>query len=71
MRYQIKIGKNNQIPLPDELCRELGINLGDILFCKLIENSTKIEMTKHIDQTLSDAEIASEGNLARVTPYIY
>jgi hypothetical protein len=68
--YQVKIGKNNQIPLPGDLCRELGINLGDILICKLAENSTKIEITKHIDQTLSDAKIASEGNLARVIPNI-
>lgn len=69
MSHQVKVGKNNQIPLPDDLCRELGINLGDILICKLIEDSTKIEMTKHIDQTLSDAEIESEGNLARIIPY--
>lgn len=70
MSYQVRVGKNSQIPLPDDLCRELGINLGDILICKLLESSTKIEMAKHIDQTLSDAEIESEGNLARVTPYI-
>ncbi len=70
MSYQVKVGKNNHIPLPDNICRELGINLGDILICKLAENSTKIEMTKHSDQTLSDADIESVGNLTRVVPYI-
>ena len=68
--YQVKVGKNNQIPLPDDICRDLGINLGDILICKLAENSTQIEMTKHVDQTLSDTEIASVGNLTRVIPFI-
>ncbi len=68
--YHVKVGKNNQIPLPDDLCKELRINLGDILICKLVENSTKIEMTKHENQTLSDAEIASVENLKRVIPCI-
>lgn len=68
--YQVTIGKNNQIPIPENICMELGINLGDILICKLAENATQIQMTKHEDQTLSDAEIASAGNLTRIISYI-
>ncbi|ENM3782631.1 hypothetical protein QMW93_003709 [Vibrio cholerae] len=66
MNYPVKIGENNEIPLPDELCSELDIKVGDILFCEVVEKSSKIVMTKHNDQTLSDAEIASAGNLTRV-----
>lgn len=69
MIYQAKLGKNNQIPLPDNICRELGINLGDILICELADNSSLV-MRKHTDQTLSDADIAVDGNLIRVTPYV-
>lgn len=67
--YQVKIKKNKQIPLPDSICRELGINIGDILICESVENSSKITMRKHVEQTLSDAAIASAGNLTRVVPY--
>lgn len=69
MGYLVEVGKNNEILLPDELCNELNISIGDIFICKLTENSTKIEMTKHTDQTLSDAEIAASANLTRVTAY--
>ncbi|GAB2917150.1 hypothetical protein [Rheinheimera gaetbuli] len=69
MSHQVKVSKNNQIQLPNNLCIELGINLGDILFCELAEDSSKIVMTKHIDQSLGDAEIESAGNLTRVIPF--
>lgn len=67
---QVTIGKNNQIPLSDTICSELGIDISDILIFKSACNSTKIEMTKYEDQTLSDAEIASAGNLTRVALYL-
>lgn len=66
MNYQVKLGENNEIPLPDNLCSELDIKIGDILFCEVVENSSKLVMTKHSNQTLSDADIASAGNLTRV-----
>ncbi len=66
MHYQVKIGKNNETPLPEALCSELGINIGDILICETMENSSKIVMTKHCNQTLSDADISAAGNLTRV-----
>jgi hypothetical protein len=69
MNYQVKIGKNNETPLPDDLCSELDIKIGDILICEAIENSSKIKMTKHCNQTLSDAEISAAGNLTRVISY--
>lgn len=66
MSHTVKINENKQIPLPDVLCRELGINVGDILICELIENASKIIMKKHVDQTLTDVELACAGNLTRV-----
>lgn len=66
MNYQVMIGENNEIPLPDELCSELNIKVGDILFCEVVEKLSKISMTKHSKQTLSDADIATAGNLTRV-----
>lgn len=69
MNYQVKIGENNEIPLPDDLCSELDIKVGDIMFCEVVEKYSEIAMTKHIDQTLSDADIASAGNLTRVISF--
>ncbi len=66
MNYQIEIGDNNLIPIPDVLCQELGIQVGDILLCEAVASSLEIVMTKHSDQTLNDAEIASAENLTRV-----
>lgn len=68
MNYQVTLGENNEIPLPDDLCSELDIKIGDILLCEVVENSSKLVMTKHSNQTLSDADIASAGNLTRVIP---
>lgn len=69
MSYQVKIGKNGEIPIPDDICNELDFNVGDILFCEAIADSSSISISKYCDQTLSDDDIASTGNLARVIPY--
>lgn len=66
MSYQVEVEENYVLPLPDELCQKLGINVGDILICKLGSNSAEIEMTKYVDQTLSDDEVVAAGNLTRV-----
>lgn len=68
MNYQVKLGSNNEIPLPDDLCRELNFAIGDILLCEKLDNAAAIVLSKHIDQTLTDAEIESAGNLTRVIP---
>lgn len=66
MTYQVKIDENNLIPIPDLLCEELGLQVGDIMLCEAVISSSEIVMTKHRDQTLNDAEIASAGSLTRV-----
>jgi hypothetical protein len=68
VNYQVKLGSNNEIPLPDDLCRELNFAIGDILLCEKLDNAAAIVLSKHIDQTLTDAEIESAGNLTRVIP---
>lgn len=68
MNYQVKLGSNNEIPLPDDLCRELNFAIGDILLCEKLDNAAAIVLSKHIDQTLTDVEIESAGNLTRVIP---
>jgi bifunctional DNA-binding transcriptional regulator/antitoxin component of YhaV-PrlF toxin-antitoxin module len=69
MGYQFKVGKNNEVPLPDDICDDLDIKIGDILICEVAANSSSISMKKHCDQTLSDDDITSAGNLTRVIPY--
>ena len=69
MSYQVKIGKNREIPLSDDICNELEIIIGDILICEAIVDSSSISMKKHSNQTLSDDDIALAGNLTRVIPY--
>jgi hypothetical protein len=68
VNYQVKLGSNNEIPLPDDLCRELNFAIGDILLCEKLDNAAAIVLSKHIDQALTDAEIESAGNLTRVIP---
>lgn len=68
MKSQVELGGNNEIPLPDDLCRELNFEVGDILICEKLDNTAAIVLSKHIDQSLSDAEIESAGNLPRVIP---
>lgn len=69
MSHIVQLGENGLVPLPDELCAELGIEIGDILICEVTSDTPAISMTKHHIQTLSDSDIAAAGNLARVIPY--
>jgi len=66
MNYQVKIGEDSLLPIPDILCQELGIQVGDIIICEAVANSSEIVMSKYSDQSLNDVEIASAGNLTRV-----
>ncbi len=55
MSYQVELGINNEIPLPDDVCRELNFVVGDILIWEKLDA---------MDQSLTDAEIESAGSLA-------
>ena len=70
MKYQVELNKNNEISLPDNLCRELNFVVGDILLCEKLGDTLAIVLSKYVDQTLSDAEIESAGNLTRVIPIL-
>lgn len=69
MNYQVKVGKDHEISLPDNICKDLEITIGDILICEASADRSSILMRKHCNQKLSDDEIASAGNLTRVIPY--
>uniref|UniRef100_UPI00404876EE AbrB/MazE/SpoVT family DNA-binding domain-containing protein n=1 Tax=Rheinheimera sp. TaxID=1869214 RepID=UPI00404876EE len=69
MSYQITLVENNLLPLPDKLCAELGINVGDILIFEIADDRTALLAKKHTEQTLDDEQIASARNLARVVSY--
>ncbi|WP_233080903.1 hypothetical protein [Rheinheimera soli] len=66
MKYQVELNRNNEISLPDDLCRELNFVVGDILLCEKLDDTVAIVLSKHINQTLSDTEIESAGNLTRI-----
>lgn len=66
MSYNVKILKDNVLPLPDELCSEMGFGVGDILICEMDKGRSEMKMTKHPDQTLTDEQILVAGNLTRV-----
>lgn len=70
MNYQFEIGSNKDIPLLDDLCRELKFAIGDILFCEQLDDTTAIVLSEHIDQSLTDAEIESLGILTLVIPHV-
>lgn len=70
MGYQVKIGKNNEVALPNELCYKLEIDVGDIVIFESAVDSPAITISKHCDQTLSDDDVAAAGNLARVFPCV-
>lgn len=70
MRSFYKVGPNYEIPLPDEMCDELNISIGDILIFKAVAHESQVQVLKHDDQALSDAEIEDAGNLSRVIPLI-
>lgn len=69
MSYQVQIGKNNEILLPEDLCNVLEIEVGDILICEVAVSSPAISMKKHSNQALTDDEITAAGNLTRVFSY--
>lgn len=69
MSFQVMLVENNLLPLPDKLCAELGIKVGDILIFEIVENATALLAKKHTEQTLDDKQIASARNLARVVSY--
>ena len=66
MSYSVEIINNNLLPLPDELCTELGFAVGDILVCETNKDRSEMRMVKHTDQTLTDEQIIAAGNLTRV-----
>jgi len=66
LSYTIEILKDNVLPLPDSLCLELGFAVGDILICEMDKDRSEMKMTKHTEQTLTDEQISSAGNLTRV-----
>lgn len=70
MKYQVELNRNYEIALPDDLCRELNFAVGDILLCKKLDDTAVLVLNKHIDQSLSNAEIESAGNLTRVIPIL-
>ena len=71
MSYQVKLWNFNQIPIPDELCNELKIKVGDILICEITVGSSAISMSKHCNQALTDDEITAAGNLTCVISFVH
>lgn len=69
MKYQVEIGSKNEMPLPDDICQKLNFTVGDILLCEKCDGAKAIVLSKHIDQTLTDAEVASAGSLTRVISF--
>ena len=69
MSHVVRLGENGLVPLPDELCEELGIDIGDILICEVTSDMPAISMKKHRNQSLSDEDVSAAGNLVRVIPY--
>ena len=63
--YRMTIGNQCELPLPNEYCTKLGIDIGDILAFSTTENGG-LSIEKHSDQTLSDDEIHHSGYLSRV-----
>jgi len=66
MNYQVNLGEDSLLLIPDILYQELVIQVGDILIREAVANSSEIVMSKYSDQSLNDVEIASAGNLTRV-----
>ncbi|WP_156803870.1 hypothetical protein [Alishewanella aestuarii] len=69
MSYRVKIGRHNEVELPDTLCQELGVKIGDIMVFEASPDSQALTITKHNDQTLTDDQIAAARNLSRIIPY--
>lgn len=62
----VTVGKNGAIPLPDELCQDSKLSIGDILLCTVMKGNNSIKLEKYEDQTLSDEQIEEHGSLTRV-----
>ncbi|CAM5196375.1 hypothetical protein [Alishewanella longhuensis] len=71
MSYRVSLGHHNEVQLPDALCQELGIEIGDIMVFGAHPDYESLIVTKHSDQALTDDEIMAAGNLARVIPYVF
>ena len=69
MSYKVTLAENNLLPLPDKLCAELGIDVGDILIFEIADDCTTLVANKYTNQTLDDEQLATAGNLARVVSY--
>lgn len=69
MSFRVKIGRYNEVELPDALCHALGVKIGDIMVFEATPDSQALTVTKHSDQTLTDEQIAAAGNLSRIIPY--
>lgn len=69
MSYQVTLVENNLLPLPDKLCTELGVDVGDILIFEIADDRTALVARKHTEQTLDDEQLATAGKLARVVSY--
>ncbi len=48
MSYSVEIINNNLLPLPDELCAELGFAVGDILVCEMDKYRSEMKMVKYM-----------------------
>ena len=64
----LTVGKNGAIPLPDELCEDSKLSIGDILICTIMEDNRSIKLEKFEDQTLSDKQIEAHGSLTVLVP---
>ncbi|GGW57710.1 hypothetical protein [Alishewanella tabrizica] len=69
MSYRVKIGRHNEVELPDALCQALGVKIGDIMVFEASPDSQALTVTKHNDQTLTDDQIAAAKNLSRIIPH--
>jgi len=69
MSYTVEIKKDGLLLLPDRLCSQLGFEVGDVLICELAAERSELLLKKHINQSLSDTQIAAAGNLTRVIAY--
>jgi hypothetical protein len=66
MSYTCTVGINGEIPLDDQLCDELDINIGDTLIFEKLPRQNVLTARKYENQSLSDDEINASNNLSRV-----
>ncbi len=68
MTYRFQMKDERLVPLPDVICSKLGFQVGDTIICEVTDNASKLTLRQHVDQTLTDDEMALAGNLNRVIP---